>query len=367
MRNDSVYNLYPLLKTNLILLLFFLVIGGLYIAQTFLVPLAFAAILAMLLTPMCNKLEHLGITRPLAALICVLVLLLFFFGLGMVLSTQIASFTEQLPQIERQISQKLQQAQQFVQQRLGISPQEQQSAIQGQSGYTPGSITSAVIGFLGSFTSTLASMLLTLVYLYMLINYRQRFKTFILKLVSDEQEEKTRRVISDSSSVAQQYLVGRGMLILILAVMYSIGLKLIGLDNAILISLLAALVSIIPYIGNIIGVAIPLLMALAQGGDAMLFLGIIVVFSVAQFVESYILEPYVVGAEVDIHPFFTVVVIIAGEIIWGIPGMILAIPLVGILKIVMDNIKALHPYAYLIGDTEKNSETVSDKLKKWFS
>lgn len=361
-------NLHPLVKANLILLLFFLVIGGLYFARTFLIPLAFAAIFAMLLTPLSSKLENAGANRALAAFTCVLLLLAFITGLGVLLSSQIASFTQDLPQIEQRVTEQLNQAQQFIQKNLGISPSEQKQAVQEEAP-GPGSITSAVLGFLGSFTSILARFLLSLVYLFMLLFYRHRFTKFILKVVSDDQRDKAHRVISDSSRVAQQYLLGRGMLILVLAIMYSIGLTIIGLENAVLLSLLAALVSIIPYVGNIIGVAFPLLMALAQGGDVWLYAGVLIVFAIVQFVESYALEPYIVGAEVNIHPFFTIVVIIAGELVWGISGMILAIPFFGILKIVLDSIEPLRPYGYLIGtrNGEKDNEQTKEKIKSWFS
>ncbi len=94
-------------------------------------------------------------------------------------------------------------------------------------------------------------------------------------------------------------------------------------------------------------------MVIVQGGEMWMFIGVVFVFLITQFIENYFLEPYIVGAEVNIHPFFTIVVIIAGELIWGISGMILAIPLLAILKIIMENIEPLKPYAYLIGNSNE--------------
>ncbi len=180
--------------------------------------------------------------------------------------------------------------------------------------------------------------------------------------------KKSRRIINESSQVAQQYLTGRGILILILAILYSIGLTIVGLDNAIILSLIAALLSIIPYVGNILGFGVLMLMALAQGQGSGMYLSIVIVFALVQFIESYLLEPYVVGAEVDIHPFFTVVIIIVGELIWGVAGMILAIPMLAVVKIIFSNIDSLEPYAYLIGDTRDKSESkTSETIKGWFS
>jgi predicted PurR-regulated permease PerM len=187
-------------------------------------------------------------------------------------------------------------------------------------------------------------------------------------VVADDKRDKAQHIIEDSSQVAQQYLTGRGILMLILAVEYSIGLMIVGLHNAIFISVLAALLSIIPYVGNIIGGALALLMALVQSAGSGTIIGVLIVFTFSQVLENYVLEPLVVGAEVDIHPFFTIVIIVIGGLIWGIAGMILAIPILAILKIIFSNIESLHPYAYLIGDTRKKKKSAFiDKIKGWFS
>lgn len=360
-------NLHPLVKFNLILLLFFLVFGGLYFASSFLIPLVFAGILAMLMSPLSAKLEARGLNKALAAFLCILLLVLFFVGIGFLLSTQVASFTEDIPQIEKRINEQVWSVQMYVQETFGISPQEQEQAVKdGSEG--SGGIGGMVVNFLNSFTGIMASSLLVLVYMFLLLFYRSRFPKFVLKVVQEDEKEQTRQIIDESSQVAQQYLVGRGILILILATLYSIGLSIIGLDNAIFLSVIVALLSIIPYVGNIIGFVILLLMALAQGGDTWMYFGVFIVFAIVQFIESYILEPMVVGAEVDIHPFFTVVIIIVGEQIWGVAGMILAIPMLGIVKIIFSHIDSLEPYAYLIGDTRnKKNGKASEKIKNLFS
>lgn len=363
----SADHLYPLIKANLILLLLFLIFAGLYFSSAFLIPLAFAGILAMLMTPLCNKMEAMGIHKGVASFLCILVLILLFAGVGVLLSAQVASFSEDLPRIERQLTQQLNTVQQFIQENLGISPRKQEQAVKSSSGSGSGGTGSMIITLLGSFTTIMANSLLVLVYMFLLLFYRSRFPKFILKVVSKDRKEQARQIIHDSSQVAQQYLIGRGILILILAVLYSIGMTIIGLDNALFLSVLAALLSIVPYVGNILGVFIFLFMALAQGAGNTIYIGILTIFMFVQFFESYFLEPYVVGAEVDIHPFFTVVIIIIGELIWGIAGMILAIPILGIFKIIFSHIDYMEPYAYLIGDTrDKDGSSSFTKIKQWF-
>lgn len=361
-------NLHPLVKFNLILLLFFLIFGGLYLASDFLIPLVLAGILAMLMSPLCIKLEGMGFHKALASFLCILLLILVFAGIGTLLSTQVASFAEDLPQIEKQVNKQLRSVQRFFQETFGISPEEQKKVVEDGSSSESGGLSSIVLNFINSFTGVMVNSLLVLVYMFLLLYYRSRFPKFILKIVSEDQKERAQRIIQESSQVAQKYLIGRGILIVILTVLYSTGLTIVGLNNAIFLSTIAALLSIIPYIGNIIGFFLLMLMALAQGEGTQMYLSIFIIFSLVQFIESYVLEPLIVGAEVDIHPFFTVVIIIVGEQIWGVAGMILAIPMLAVVKIIFSHINFMSPYAYLIGDTrDKKSSKVSEKIKSWFS
>ena len=149
------------------------------------------------------------------------------------------------------------------------------------------------------------------------------------------------------------------MMIVCLWVMYSIGFSIVGVKNPFFFAILCGLLEIVPFVGNLTGTAITVLMALAQGQGANVVIGIVVTYAIVQFVQTYILEPLVVGAEVNINPLFTVVGLVAGEMLWGIAGMVLAIPLMGIFKIVCDHVEALHPYGYLIGQDRKNRGALS--------
>ncbi|HYH55268.1 MAG TPA: AI-2E family transporter [Anseongella sp.] len=364
--------LHPLVKINLILLLFFLVFAGLYFARGFLVPLAFGAIFAMVMIPLSKKLEKLGLHRSLAALICLLILLAFFLGLGALLSTQVASFSKDMASIESQVNKQMDQCQRFIEQKLGIPYEDQEKMIKEQtSGANSLSLKAAAL--IGSFTKAVLNGLLVMIYLFLFIYYRTRLKRFVLKLVKGEQRAKAQDVINRSSLVAQQYLLGRGFLMIILAIFYLIGLSVVGVKHALFFSILAALLSIIPWVGNALGMILPMLMVFVQGGDIGIILGIMIVFGITQLIDTYILEPLVLGSQVNIHPLFVIVIVVLGEIVWGIPGMILSIPVLGMVKIVFDNVDSLEPFAYLIGSPKKtrrhsNRRQTSfiKKIRSWF-
>jgi predicted PurR-regulated permease PerM len=146
--------------------------------------------------------------------------------------------------------------------------------------------------------------------------------------------------------------------------LYSIGFTIAGVDNAIFFAILCGLLEIVPFVGNLIGVSVTLLMSLAQGGETSMIIAILITYAVVQFFQTYLLEPMVVGKNISINPVFTIVGLVGGELLWGLPGMILALPILGIIKIICDRIEPLKPYGFLIGDEKENEPTIVDKIKK---
>jgi predicted PurR-regulated permease PerM len=135
---------------------------------------------------------------------------------------------------------------------------------------------------------------------------------------------------------------------LILIILNSIGLLIVGVKYAIMFGILSALMNIIPYFGTLIGAAIPLSYTLLSG-EPEKALGVLILFAIIQFTENNILTPNITGGSVQINPFFTILSIVLGGMVWGIPGMLVSVPLMGAIKIIFENIEPLHPYAYLIG------------------
>lgn len=204
------------------------------------------------------------------------------------------------------------------------------------------SLLQSVFRFLGTY-------LLTFIYIFFILNYRNHFRQFLLKLFPEERKPQIQKVIRDSADVVQQYLLGRLILMGILAVFYTIGLGISGVDSFILVALIAAILTIIPWIGNVIGFAMAMVFGYLTSGDLNVLWGILVTFTVSQFVESYILQPYIVGDKVGLHPFFVIIFVMLGGAIWGLIGMVLAIPVMAILTVVFRNFRMLEPFGFLFG------------------
>jgi predicted PurR-regulated permease PerM len=147
--------------------------------------------------------------------------------------------------------------------------------------------------------------------------------------------------------------------------MYGIGFTIVGVKNALFFAILCGLLEIIPFIGNLTGTAFTLGMALIQGGSSNMIIGILVVYATVQFVQTYLVEPLIVGAQVSLNAMATIISLVAGELLWGIPGLILAIPLMGIVKIICDHVPGLQPFALLIGDDEKKDSRWPKKVNQF--
>ena len=372
---------------QIIVLFTLLVVGtfflffGLAKAQAFLAPLTIAVLLALLMIPLSNKLELWGISRAWAAFISDLILLAFFVGLFYLVSIQVQNVAKDWPQMKEKLKPKIEQLQKFVADHTPYSVQEVNQKIgedipggtkenkatesnkpsaSGQSKGVGSVLGSAIM----SFFSFLGSTLLTFVYVFFFLLYRNKFKLSILQFIPKEKREKGVKIIKESSKISQNYLLGKLILIILLAILYIIGLSVSGIKHAILISILAAVLSLIPYIGNIIGYGLGVSMAMFAGGDSTALLGVTITFGIAQFVESYVLEPYIVGDRVDLHPVFTIIAVVLGGAVFGVVGMIIAIPVFGIIKVICDHVKPLNPVGYLLGDQKEEQKNDSNFLNK---
>lgn len=354
-------------KAVRVLFIITLLVVILVYGKPFLVPLTFAVLLSMLMLPMVKWLEEKGWNKALATIMALLVIVAFFAALGIFIGWQVSDLADDANKIQRQLADRLDDLRHFISQKLGIPPQQQDQIIKEQQSSSGGNMSGMITGFLRGLGSFLTDAILVLVYIFLFIYYRAHLKRFMVRLVPEPDEAKALKIVNNAQQVSQKYLTGLSLMIMALWVMYGIGFSIVGVKNALFFAVLCGLLEVVPFIGNLTGTGVTVAASLAQGADFNMVLGILVVYALVQFFQTYILEPLVVGAEVNINPLFTIIGLVAGEALWGIPGMILAIPLMGIAKIVCDNIEALKPFGFLIGEEKKKRKSHGwlHKLKDW--
>lgn len=350
------------------LLLLFLIFGGLYFSAGFLMPVALAGILAMLFLPFSRWMENKGINRTVASVICVLTLILVVAGFIFLISWRVSNLQANLDQIEQQFNKYLGQAQNYINNSFGVSKQQQDQMLKKQGSSGAGNAATYIAGFAATLLGSLTTTILLLIYIFLFINSRAHFKKFILKLVKPEDQSNTKQIITQTTEVAQNYVSGLAKMIFCLWIMYGIGFSVVGVNNAIFFAILCGTLEIIPFVGNLTGTGLTVLMALAQGGGSSMVISVLITYGLVQFIQSYILQPLVVGKDVDVSPLFTIMVLVLGEAVWGVGGMVLAIPVLGMVKIVCDHIEPLKPFGYLIGNGDEGKKEIplTEKIKSWF-
>lgn len=343
-----------------------LVVAFLILAKNILIPFTIALVFTFLLLPVSKRLEHWRFPKVLAILIsitlafAVVVSLLYFFY------SQVLSFVNDWPVLKETLAAKWESLQIFISETFHVSRLEQQVWLKTkiQENASTGGVL--VLGIFSATTSFLASFALIPIYIFFLTLYREKFKEFIRLVTKEDKNDQALLLVKKVSVVSQKYLVGIFLDVFILSILNSSGFLILGLPHAILFGVLASLLNIIPYIGVLIGSILPIMMAFLTK-DAMAYpLAVLGICLFVQFLDNNFITPYVVGSSVSINPLTATLVLVASSLIWGIPGMILCMPLTGMAKVVCDHIDSLKPYGFLLGEeiNFREQEHIQDRLIK---
>ncbi len=137
---------------------------------------------------------------------------------------------------------------------------------------------------------------------------------------------------------------------IIIAVLNSIGLLILGIDYAIILGITGAIVNIIPYVGGIVAIALPMIIAFVTKDSISYSVLVFCVYIFIQFIDNHYIIPKIVASRVRINALISVIVVLIGSALWGVPGMFLSIPLTAIIKVVFDHIEPLKPWGFLLGN-----------------
>ena len=355
-------------RTNGVLLCGILICVILYYAKQILIPVTAAAMLAMLMTPFANWLELKGMKRISTTFLSVLLFLLIVAGIGTIIVVQGKQLAAEMPKIKERTNEMMTKTQSFIEEKWHIPPAQQTAFVKEQTQSFKDSMSGVAKMMLTGITGLMGGMVLIIVFMFLFLFQREKYEAFILKLYKGDDHENAQKVLRKTTKVAQYYLLGRLISIAILTALFTIGLMIVGVKNAFLVSFIAAVLTIVPYVGSIVGGLFPVLVALVTGDSTQSALWALAVVVFVQSIDNYFIEPYVVGGEVNISAFFTILILAVGGLVWGVAGMILFIPILGIAKIVFDNVDELEPYGYLVGDQqeEQQSKRLWRKVKKLF-
>lgn len=354
-----------LLQTALSLFILSLFVLFLILAKDILVPFAISIFFAYMLYPMVWAIERRGVHRGLAIILVILITLLILGSAGLLLSAKLSNMTIDFEQLKEEVDGKIEYVQTILETRIGINASTMDHYFSKATDSLFSSWESQVGSLFTATTTTLFQIGLLPVYTFFLLFYRTKSAYFIFRLAGREHKAKTLHILREVSTVTTKYMSGLLIVVLILAILNTTGLFIIGVRHALVFGILAALLNLVPYIGTFIGGLIPIIyVLLTSSSPFQMMLQIFILFSIIQFLENNLITPKVVGNNIKINPLAIILSLLLANMVWGIPGMLIVVPCLAILKITMRNIDGLHPFAYLISDRGVAKHNVSLK-KMW--
>lgn len=335
---------YPIYaKAAFILISLCLIFYILNILSDILIPLGYSFLVAILLNPLVNLMVSKRIPKVVAISLAVILAFLVIAGVTYFISSQMANFSSMLPDLKVRMKGLMDSTQQWIAQEVGYPIPKQNEMI---SNVKVGNVFSSTIVTAFGVIST---FILIPVYTYLLLYYKPLLLNFIYECFDDKNGYKVEQILSQLKGSVQSYVSGLMIEFVIVSLLDALALYLLGVPYALLIGFIGGLLNMIPYIGGIIAIAIPIVISLATQDGLTTPILIFVVYQVIQFIDNYLVVPKVVSSKVSINALVSVIIVLLGNTLWGVSGMFLSIPFIGVMKIIFDRVDGLKPIGKLLG------------------
>ncbi|MCU0370315.1 MAG: AI-2E family transporter [Bacteroidales bacterium] len=343
-----------LLKNTARMVLAGLIIAIMVIGKSFLVPFAWSLLIALASIGLVEKAK--AKTRlPMGAIIgmYLLFILLVLFAVGYFFFIELSHIFNDLPAILASLSDRLHSLSLKLAD-IGVHIPDHIDKKYFSDWVE--SHNDIIMKIISAFGLNLWDIILILFYLFFLLYYRDLLKEFFSRRIKDKRKLiSVRSRIQKSLSLVRSYLYGLLLLTLISAVMNYIVFLIFGLHFGLFFAVFLAILNLIPFVGNPIGLAVIMLFAFITKDNFMVPLYIFIALFVVNFLQDNVIRPLILGDKLKINAFIVFIAIIIGGMIWGVSGMILFIPLVGIIRIFMEDNETASHYTILFSDLPKKS------------
>ena len=351
------------------LIAFIAIIFIVYMLQNFLVPILFAIILSVLIFPIVRFFEKkLCFNRVLATTFAVLIFSVLIFCVFVLIGIQIDEIMSKsnsyYDKLEKQIMLLLQQTEVST----GIKTKDIVSKDDIKVDKVVKENYEKIFNFITASGSIISDFIFTPLYMFFILLYRKFLLSFIYRITSNIFEKKeTKHILQQLYIVQQNYMLGLVSVMVIVGLLNSVGLLILGIDYPFFFGFLGAFLLLIPYIGIIIGSLLPALIALATKDSGWYALGVIAVFGFIQILEGNFITPKITGSKVSLNSFISIIAIVLFSMLFGISGMILALPVTASLKILFDHSENYKAFGFLLGmpSDEYFSSKSKVRLKVW--
>ena len=351
-------------KLACVLISLFAIGALLVIGKEILSPLIFSCLFSILLLPIAAFFEkRLRFPRSAASMVAVLLFLSLIGIFIYVIGSEIASLAKDWPQFQAQITKTLYNFRGWVQENFNITRGKQLRVVSSAAAKVTSPDTAAVGATLLSLSSILLFLVFTFIYTFFFLLYRRLIVRFLQSVFLEENTKTVHEVIEQVQYMVRKYIIGLLMEMGIIATAVSLAFTIMDVSYALLLGLITGLFNIIPYVGIFTALVISAVVTLGTSPDSTKVIWVVITLVVTHLIDSNVLLPMVVGSKVRINALITVLGVVVGEMIWGIPGMFLSIPVIAVLKIIFDRVESLKPWGIILGDEERKQNRLAVKLK----
>lgn len=336
-------------------LLLILLIGlFIYIGHGVLVPIYFSILLSILLLPVTNLLERFYFPPTLANFTAVILALAFIAGVVYLLSSQMSNFFNDVPSIRAHLAEHITSFQKWLAQTFHISTAQQKVLLENASEDVRQNSGQYLGQTFLTLTETVVLVILVAIYSFLILCYRHLIKRFLFAVFSSQHKESVQHVLLESKQIIQKYMSGLLIEMAIVATCNTTVLLFIGVPYPVFLGVLAAILNIVPYIGFFTGLLFTILVTLSSSSGIQQIIWIIVCMEVIHFLDANFLMTKIVGSKVKINALMTIVGVVIGGTLIGLPGIFLALPTIAIMNVIFARIDTLKPWSILLSDDREN-------------
>jgi len=343
------YNIPFYVKVSAIFFCVSFIVFTFYLGQQILLPVVFATLIAILLNPLVDFLISRKTGKILSILIVVFLSTVIVISILYMVSSQITMLKETFPQLKDKFSIIRIHFVTWLADKFNVSSSSindwinktEDHAIQNFS--IEDKLTAAV--------QLMLEVVLLPVYVFLILFYKTLLLDFILKLFRSHHHPAVTEVLMSTKKIIQSYLVGLFIEMVIVATLNSVGLFILNIDYALILGIVGAIINVIPYIGGIVAIALPMIIAFVTKDSITSTILVFLVYILIQFIDNHYLIPRIVASRVRINALVAIIVVLIGNAVCGVAGMFLSIPVTAIIKVIFDHITPLKPWGFLLGNT----------------
>lgn len=333
-----------------------IVIVALYFFGNVLMPILFAGMVSIILLPFTRVWEKMGLSRGLSALITVLIVSIFIAGVLIIIVVQSQEIVEELPSLMKNNQAFLNIKEvPFTSESIQSYIDNHIKALTNNLEELKGAVISLIEGSFVGLKNTLFFLISCPIYIFFMLLYRDNVFRFVEAYHKKEHDAgEGREIIEEVKGSLFQYLKGLILVILIIGVLTTVGLYILGIKNALFFGIVAAILAPIPYIGVIVSALIPTILALLTKDSGWYAFGVIAIFGFIQFIEGNFITPKIMGNNTNVNPLIILLSIVIFGSITGILGIILTVPLLAVIKVIIDYYPHLKPWTYLLEEEKSD-------------